>query len=224
MRRHVGRERRDRSTGRACMLGEMWGGVMGITAHTLLARQDLLAPRVEEPPRLPHIEHKGARAPVGQVVPRRRHAGGGSVPAHQFHSAHDEHPIAFIRGLAGGKRAPLPNKGPLALKVRLAARAPRVAPPQQRAKGGRREWALHLRDKKRKRSRASAASMLKGGYAYTNTQQNAVQVQLMWYDGTQLDNMHVYLYVCVWRLCARGCRSPGRGPVSRPPPRRGGAS
>ena len=172
MRRHVGRERRDRSTGRArILLGEMWGGVMGITAHTLLARQDLLAPRVEEPPRLPHIEHKGARAPVGQVVPRRRHAGGGSVPAHQFHSAHDEHPIAFIRGLAGGKRAPLPNKGPLALKVRLAARPPRVAPPQQRAKGGRREWALHLRDKKRRRSRASAAWMLEGGYEYTYTQQ-----------------------------------------------------
>ena len=80
-------------------------------------------------------------------------------------------PIAFIRGLAGGKRAPLPNKGPLALKVRLAARPPRVAPPQQRAKGGRREWALHLRDKKRRRSRASAAWMLEGGYEYTYTQE-----------------------------------------------------
>jgi len=147
MRRYVGRERRDRSTGRACMrLGRC--GDHG-THCTLLARQDLLAPRAEQPPRLPRIEHKRPRAPVGQVIPRRWHAGGGRVP--------------------------LPNKGPLALKVRLACRPPRIAPPQQRAKGGRREWALHLRDKKRRPSRASAAWILKG-----NTQQNAVQVQTMW--------------------------------------------
>lgn len=184
------------------MLGEMWGGVMGITAHTLLARQYLLAPRVEEPPRLPHIEHKGARAPVGQVVPRRRHAGGGSVPAHQFHSAHDEHPIAFIRGLAGGKRAPLPNKGPLALKVRLAARAPRVAPPQQRAKGGRREWALHLRDKEKKTATRLRRLDAKRGlrvHEYTAERCASATDVVRWYTAGQYACLSVCLCLAALR-------------------------